>query len=111
MPTHRFTSVAAAVLLGAVPAILAARQTPAPAAGEALQVFLDRNTFCGGEYLRREITYINWMRDRHDSDVHLLITSQSTGGGGRQYNLKFLGLRAFLGSDDEIRFSTSQSDR
>jgi hypothetical protein len=112
MSTNRLLSVAAALLLAAgLPGAAAARQAaPANPAGEALRVFLDCNTFCDGEYLRREITYINWMRDRQDADVHLLITSQSTGGGGQQYNLKYFGLKAFQESDDEIRFSTRQSD-
>jgi hypothetical protein len=113
MPMNRLVSVAAGLLLGAaLPAVSAARQA-APAAqpaAEALRVFLDCNAFCDGEYLRREITYVNWMRDRADADVHLLITSQSTGGGGQQYNLKYIGLKTFQGSDDEIRFATHQGD-
>ncbi len=112
MPMNRFVSAAAVLLLAsALPPVLAARQAaPAVPASEALRVFLDCNTFCDSDHLRREITYVNWMRDRQDADVHLLITSQSTGGGGQQYNLKYIGLKALLGSDDEIRFSTSQSD-
>jgi hypothetical protein len=113
MVINRLSSLAAAWLLTALlPAVSVARQA-APAnqtAGEALRVFLDCNTFCDSDYLRREITYVNWMRDRQDADVHLLITSQGTGGGGQQYNLKYIGLKAFQGSDDEIRFSTRQSD-
>lgn len=112
MPMSRLVTVGAALVLATVlPPSLAARQeAPGSAAGEALRVFLDCNTFCDSDHLRREITYVNWMRDRQDADVHLLITSQSTGGGGQQYDLKYIGLKAFLGSDDEIRFSTSQSD-
>lgn len=112
MPMNRLVSVATALILAfALPSSLAARQAgTAVPAGEALRVFLDCKAFCDGEFLRREITYINWMRDRQDADVHLLITSQGTGGGGQEYNLKYIGLKAFQGSDDEIRFSTRQSD-
>jgi hypothetical protein len=108
-------SLAAALLLGlALPAPLALSAQAAPSAPaqavEALRVFLDCNTFCDFDHLRREITYVNWVRDRQDADVHLLITSQSTGGGGQQYVLKYIGLRSFRGTEHEVRFSTRQSD-
>jgi hypothetical protein len=107
---HRATPVL--VLLGfllAAPA--AARQVRADSQSvtEALRVFLDCNTDCDFDHIRREITYVNWVRDRTDADVHLIITSEDT-GGGEQYVLRFLGLRGFVGSDDEIRFSTQQTD-
>jgi hypothetical protein len=59
------------------------------------------------DYLRREIPFVNWMRDRADADVHVLVTSQATGGGGRSYTLAFIGLRAFRGDDRELAFATS----
>ena len=112
MPLHRYRPAPVVLLLWALlPVSLAARQTPptpSPAA-EATRVFLDCNTFCDFDHIRREITYVNWVRDRADADVHLIITSQST-GGGREYVLRFIGLRGFLNSDNEIRFSTQQTD-
>ncbi len=77
---------------------------------EAIRVFPDCNTFCDTEFIKREITYVNWVRDRADADVHLIITSQNTGGGGQEFTLRYLGLRTFRGSDDELKFSTRQSD-
>ena len=112
MRMHRYLPAAVVALLcWLAPLPLAARQaTPAAApAGEATRVFLDCNTFCDFDHLRREITYVNWVRDRADADVHLILTSQNT-GGGREYVLRFIGLRAFLNSDDEIRFTTQQSE-
>jgi len=112
MPLYRLVSAHAllpcALLL---PASAMARQaTPAtPPAAEAIRVFLDCNTFCDFDHIRREITYINWVRDRQDADVHLIVTSQDT-GGGREYVLRFIGMRAFQGSDDEIRFTTQQTE-
>ena len=109
--------LAAALLLGSIwgaPSVLPAQAAPAsPAAQpalEALRVFLDCNAFCDFDHLRREITYVNWVRDRQDADVHLLITSQRTGGGGQEYVLKYIGLRSFRGTEHEIKFATRQSD-
>jgi hypothetical protein len=102
MPLHRLLPAPVVLLVCALlPAPLAARQaTPEPPpAAEATRVFLDCNTFCDFDHIRREITYVNWVRDRADADVHLIITSQNT-GGGREYVLRFIGLRAFLNSDN-----------
>jgi hypothetical protein len=73
----------------------------------ALRAFLDCNTFCDTEFIKREITYVNWVRGRADADEHLIVTSQSTGGGGQEFTLRYLGLRAFRGSDDELKFTTA----
>ena len=97
------------LLLLAGSALTSARAV-AQAAPEAMRVFLDCQTFCDFDHTRREITYVNWVRDRQDADVHLLITSQGTGGGGREYSLQFIGLRTFQGLTDEIKFTTAQSD-
>lgn len=82
----------------------------AQAATQPLRVFLDCQTFCDFDHTRREITYVDWVRDRQDASVHVLITSQGTGGGGREYVLRFIGLRDLQGVDDELRFTTAQSD-
>ena len=64
----------------AVPARTVAQARPATA-DSAVRVYLDCRAFCDSEFLRTELTYIDWVRDRQDADVHLLITSQDTGGG------------------------------
>ena len=82
--------------------------TPAPSATSPLRVFVD-NCPCSDDYLRTEITYIDYVRDRADADVHLLFGYQGTGGGGTQFTLYFIGLRAFAGTADTLRFSTEAS--
>lgn len=87
---------------------------PVPAAGQngdgsgmALRVFLDCERYlCDLDYFRTEITWVNWVRDRTEAEVHLLVTVQGTGGGGREYALKFLGLGAQEGQDDDLRHVT-----
>ncbi|MEX2283088.1 MAG: hypothetical protein WEE89_11445 [Gemmatimonadota bacterium] len=53
---------------------------------------------------------MSYVRDRADSDVHLLITEQGTGGGGRRYILNFIGNRAFSGSSDTLIYIARQTD-
>ncbi len=56
---------------------------------DARRVFLDCQ-FCDDDFVRREVTFVDWVRDRSDADVHVLVTAQRTASGGRAYQLAFL---------------------
>lgn len=75
-------------------------------------VFLDCQTFygCDPDHARREIPYVNWMRDRQDADVHVLVTSQETGGGGQEVTLAFIGLRRIAGMADTLEHLSVNTD-
>jgi hypothetical protein len=62
----------------------------------AVKVFIDCRG-CDRDFFRQEITYVNYVRDRMDADVHVLITEQQTGSGGREYTFAFIGLKDFEG--------------
>lgn len=66
----------------------------------ARRVFLDCQ-FCDDDFVRREVTFVDWVRDRADADVHVLVTSQRTASGGRAYQLAFL--TAEPGRSDTLR--------
>ena len=76
---------------------------------EALRIFLDCGP-CDDDFLRREITFVNYVRDRRDAQVHVLVTRETTGGGGRAWTLDFYGLEIFEGQDDQLIFYTTQDD-
>lgn len=59
-------------------------------------------------YFRREIPFVDYVRDREVADVHLLVTQQRTGSGGREYTLNFIGRGRFLGVDQRLSFSAPQ---
>jgi hypothetical protein len=82
--------------------------TPPPAPA-LLRIFLDCNR-CDGEYMRQEITFVDYMRDRSDADVHALVTTESTGGGGTAWTVKFIGLGEYQGQDRTVTFSTKSTD-
>ena len=75
---------------------------------EALRVFLDCN-FCDLDYLRREITFVNYVRDRQDAQVHVLVTTQAA-GAGTEFSFSFIGLEEFEGNDDSHRYVSSVTD-
>jgi len=91
----------------------AAAQTPdrLPRQAERLRVFIDDCGFgCFEDYLRDEITFVDFVRQAQDADVHLLSTSTDTGGGGRELVLRFVGRGRFAGHDEELRVVTLAGD-
>jgi hypothetical protein len=103
---HRYLIAVLSTLLASGP--LTAQAGPAPA--DPLRVFIDCSYFCDMDYLRREITWVDHMRDRADAHVHVLITRQTTAGGGGQFTLEFIGLRHFAGQMDTLRYTSSAND-
>jgi hypothetical protein len=76
---------------------------------QAPRVFIDCRG-CDRDYFREEITYINYVRDRKDADIHVLVTDQSTGSGGREYTFAFIGLREFDGLNFNLVYASSPTD-
>ena len=85
----------------------AAAQSPDDAA-DPLNLFFDCNApSCrDDDFFRRQVPIVNWVRDREAADVHVLVTSQGTGGGGLLYSLAFIGLGTFDGQDLTLVAST-----
>lgn len=74
---------------------------------EKLNIFLDcSNTRCDWDYIRTEINVVNFSLDRKAADVHVLITDQRTGGGGRWYQMIFYGQKIYSSLKDTLRFQT-----
>jgi len=75
----------------------------------APRLFLDCQR-CDEAHIRQEITFVNHVRDRSLAQVHVLITSQPTGSGGRLYTLAFLGQQDFQGVDNTLTYVSPQSN-
>jgi hypothetical protein len=88
-----------------------ARARPLVQAKEVLRIFLDcANTWCDERYLRTELTFVNFVRDRKEADVHALVTSQATGGGGREYTVTLIGIGRFAGTDHRLIYVSTSGD-
>jgi hypothetical protein len=90
-----------------LPAGLQAQDVPPPP--RSLRVFLDCE-FCDFDHFRREITFVDYVRDRADAQVHVLVTGQETGAGGRQYTFYFIGQEMFAGRLDTLRWTSRQDN-
>jgi hypothetical protein len=105
-----FTRACLFLLLATLPSATASAQAPRDETlSGALRVFLDCPS-CDFDFLRREVAYVDYVRDRKDAEVHILVTTQGTGGGGTEYTFTFIGLGRFAGVDDELRVTSQQTD-
>ncbi|NNE36555.1 MAG: hypothetical protein HKN13_15075, partial [Rhodothermales bacterium] len=77
---------------------------------ESVDVFLDCGRGCDQSYIKREISYVNYVRDRTNANVHLLVTSERTGSGGQSYELNFIGLKEFSALSDTLVYTSSGTD-
>jgi hypothetical protein len=90
-------------------AVAHAAQQPGPVKAPQLKVFLDCGN-CFEDYMRSEITFVDYVRDRLEAEIHVLITSAETGSGGREYTLAFIGNGRFAGVNHTLKTVTIQSD-
>jgi hypothetical protein len=76
---------------------------------QAVRIFIDCH-WCDMDYIRREIPYVNYVRDTRDAQVYILETSQETGSGGDEYTFFFQGQHDFKGMNDTLVYSSSPDD-
>lgn len=97
---------------GAQEAPAAAPAAQPPAAQGTLNLFIDCNHFrCDSDFFRTEMSYVNHVRDRFLADVHVLVTTLTTGGGGTEFTVAFMGVSdRFRGLQDTLRHVATQLD-
>lgn len=76
---------------------------------KAPKVYIDCSR-CDIDYIRTEITFVNYVRDRKEADIHVLITTQRTGSGGREYTLAFIGQKEYADIQNTLIYISHKSD-
>lgn len=71
-----------------------------------MAVFLDCG-FCDQSFIRQEMTYVDYVRDREVADVHVLVTRQGTGAGGEALTFDLIGRGPFQGMDYSTVYTTN----
>lgn len=69
-----------------------------------IRVFLDCQSYCDQQFIKREIPFVDYVNDRFQSNVFVLSNHQVTGSGGREYKLQFTGREIFAGVNDTLTF-------
>ena len=75
----------------------------------SVSVFIDCED-CDLDHIKREITWVNYVREPKESDVHILITEERTGSGGSKTNLFFIGQKKFTTIRDTIIYNCLPDD-
>ncbi|MCA2982517.1 hypothetical protein [Gemmatimonas sp.] len=91
----------------------AMRPDSATLQSQAIRVFLDcqgRIRGCDRDFIVTDVNFVNWMRDRFDADVQILVSGLTNGGGGTENTITFIGRRAFEGMADTLVLNTLPND-
>jgi hypothetical protein len=72
---------------------------------EALNVFMEATDF-----IRKEIPFVNYVRDIRDAGVYIISTYQRTGSGGGEYTYFLVGQNKYEGMRDTISFVTAPDE-
>jgi hypothetical protein len=84
-------------------------QPPAGPSSPQLKVFLDCEG-CFQDFLRTELAFVDFIRDRTEAEVHVLVTTVDTGGGGVEYTVAFIGGASFENVNNTLRTVTTRGD-
>ena len=104
--TSRFRLLALLPLLALAAFLPRSIAAQAAASTAPLSVYLDcQEGGCDFDFFRTDITFVNWVRDRQVADVHLLVSGQQTGSGGREYTVTFIGLRQYASLTDTLIYA------
>ncbi len=76
---------------------------------EAPRVFIDCHQ-CDMNYIRREISFVTFVRDRKSADVYMMVSIRQTGSGGREYVVDFLGQGAYIDLQSTMKYVSSPDD-
>ncbi len=72
---------------------------------DALNVFMEAS-----DYVRKEIPYVNYVRDIHDAGVYIIRASQGTGSGGDETTYFLIGQHEYAGMLDTLSFVTTPDE-
>ncbi len=75
----------------------------------AVKLFIDCE-YCDMNHIRREIPYVNYVRDVREAQLYLREVRQNTGSGGREYSYFFVGQKEFAGLSDTLVYVSRPDD-
>ena len=75
------------------------------------KVFIEctRSWLCDFDYLRTELSMVDFVRDRFIADVHVQVNTQFTSSGSEQNTIIFKGQNTFSNQDDTLTYFNSST--
>jgi hypothetical protein len=62
------------------------------------------------DFVKKEITFINYVRDLKEADVYLILASEETGSGGETITVFYTGQSKYSGMKDTVKIAVSPDD-
>jgi hypothetical protein len=62
------------------------------------------------DFIKKEITFINYVRDLKEADVYLIISFEETGSGGESITVYYVGQNKYISMNDTIKITASPDD-
>lgn len=78
-------------------------------AADAAKVYIECAA-CDFDFIKTQITFVNFVRDRAEADVHILITTQYTSTGGREFTIEFIGQESYGTMVDTLKCYSQVAD-
>jgi hypothetical protein len=75
----------------------------------APKIFIDYDRM-DMDHIRREVNFVNYVRDRNQADIYILVTTMRTASGGHEFTLTFTGKNQFAGRSDTLGFNITSFD-
>jgi hypothetical protein len=72
---------------------------------DALNIYMDAT-----DYIKKEIPFVNYVRDIKDAGVYIISTTQTTGSGGIEYSYFLVGQHQYSGMKDTLKFVSLPDD-
>jgi hypothetical protein len=69
---------------------------------DALNIFMDAT-----DYIKKEIPYVNYVRDIKDAGLYIISTTQTTGSGGIEHSYFFVGQHQYSAMKDTLKFDST----
>lgn len=75
----------------------------------AVKLFIDCD-FCDMNHIRKEIPYVNYVRDVREAQLYIRETRRMTGSGGSEYSYFYSGQGIFEGLNDTLVYTSRPDD-
>ncbi|MCX6334284.1 MAG: hypothetical protein NT092_08275, partial [Bacteroidia bacterium] len=61
-------------------------------------------------YFKKEINFINYVRDLKEADVYLIVSEEEAGSGGQLYTVFMVGQHKYAGMNDTLRLANAPDE-
>jgi len=62
------------------------------------------------DFIKKEIAFINYVRDLKEAEVYLILSFENTGSGGESITIFYVGQNKYSGMNDTIKINVSPDD-